>query len=740
MADFNWQTEEEVRWGETQTLEKEQKARVGRSWLAILLVIGGILLVSLFLFWQVRSRVGGAEEARNDDLEAANNLLVYAADQQDPSVLLNILPLENAPWTGFQRAIADQDLLLNRWPFGLHRTEQEPIIKDIVLSPDLQTADVILEIPYYSNSQGQSETIYLQQTHHYQFRNEWRWTEPTIDFWGGLGNEVYERDSFTALYPVRDEAIVQRLVDDLPIFFNEVCNEEDRPSCRFALDLLIHFEKEPAIWLDLVDRVEKNGSYVSDISISSIRSGVIFLPTPSLVGLPVDEAGYQVLLRGYGSHIFSAVFGKIYEDECCPDDLPFPIFLESEMAQRGLGFWPPPTVINEIADTGTSELPDRDIALLCTTDSRDRLQLHRFNLTSGKLWTELAGRNIVHIQAAPNGQGILAQEADFISENEVLTRIIYWHNRTARILYEETLPETVYAALRWRVHEDEQRLLIVLPDLDSRANTFILVDLADCADGNCPKEAREMIGAPTWSPKGDQFLVKSGNILWWRQFVGERISQNPLGLGTVPFWLDEDTFGYVRTLEDRFQEVVYGTAEDEEVSVALTSERLRMLISSDNRPEQLMIGYIGLNPLAPSTDPGKWTILGFEWLPTGNLGEAYIFSYDRAEDALSVLLQSEQLHSFNLAPDGRFLAASLYDTTLNAWRIKIEPIGEGEDVTLLPWQAKDEENPPSYDWTADSQWLLILHQGIISLYSPGEPAAQLAPPTIPGCVQAEWMN
>ena len=625
-----------------------------------------------------------------------------------------------------------------------------------MLSPDLEAADVTIEIPYQIQNQGRSETIRLQQIYHYEFRNEWRWMEPDSVYWGSAGQEVYEGkanseifanlemydgNAITALYPLRDEEIIQRVVDDLPNYFGGLCREIATVNCRWATEFMIYFEREPGIWGDLVARTEENGSYIPRFSSSSIRRGMITLPTPSLVGIPVDEAGYQALLRGYASHVLSAVLAQIYEDDCCPDDLTFPLFLETEMAKRGLGLWPPPILNKEIAAQADADLmPDKDIALLCTTAERESLQLYRDDLAGGQLRAELSGRNIVRIRAAPNGQGIIAQEIENVSETEVLTRIIYWHNNTARILYEETLPETVFAASTWQVHEDEQRLLIVVPDLDSRVTTFVQVDLTDCASGNCPKSIREMIGAPTWSPDGSQFLVKSGNILWWRQFVGDKVEQDPLGLGTAPFWLNEDTFGYVRTRENRLQEIVTASPGDEEMTVVLDSERMRLILMAENRPQQLMIGYIGVEAVPAPMDVTHWTILAFEWFPNGELGQAYIFSYSPEVDALWLKLQSDQLHSFNLAPNGRWLAASLYDDDLESWRIKVEAIVAGQDMTLLPWQATEEAEPPRYDWTADSQWLLVLHQGVLTLYSPQSDTTQLAPPPLPGCVQAAWMN
>ena len=744
MAGFDWQTEEDGAWGATQPVVQEQPGANGRNWRPIFLVIIGIVLISGLLYWQIRGRVGGAEEARNEDVVAAHNLLVYAADRKDPSVLLNILPLEDNRWTGLQRSLAGQGLLLDRWLLGIQRSDEEPVIKDMVLSPDLQTAEVTVEIPYQVHNQGRIEKIRLQQVYYYRFRNGWHWIEPDAEFWEGPDHEIYQKNNISAFYPRRDDEIVRRLMDDLRNYFVNLCNHPGTPSCRFTLSFLIRFERDPTVFGEIFNRTTENGaySYIPRFSGSSIGSGMMSLPTPSLVGLPVDEAGYQALLRGYASHILSAILAELYEDECCPNELTFPLFLEGELARRGLGFWPPPLLEREIAaENSPDPLPDKEIALLCTTTERDRLQLIRYNLANGRIWPLLSGRNITRIRSAPDGRGIIAQEVEHLSEEQVLTRIIYWHDNTARILYEETLPEPVFAATSWQVHEEEKRLLLVQSDLDNRVNTFTLIDLSECASGRCPKTTREMIGGPTWSPDSSQFLIKSGNILWWRQFVGNDISQEPLGLGTAPFWVDGDTFGFVRTRENRLQEIVTAAAGNEEMSVVFDSERMRLMLMTEDRPQQLMIGYVGVDTIpAAFRDVTYWTILGFEWFPNGELGQAYVFSYSPEVDALWLHLQSDQLHSFNLSPNGRWLAASLYDDSLESWRLQIEAVVAGQDTSLLPWQATEEAEPPRYDWSADSQWLFILHQGILTLYSPQSGAAQPVPPPIPGCVQAAWMN
>jgi hypothetical protein len=739
MANFDWQTEDDGKWSDSQPAEGERpEGRRGR-WLPPALVVMGVLVLGGLLYWQLSNRVGGAENARNEDIVAASKLLFYAADRKDASVLLNILPVDDRVWTGLQRELVRRGLLLDRWPLGIYRTSEEAVIEAVELAPDLLTAEVSVEVPYRVVNQGRTESFRLRQVHQYQFRNEWHWMAPDDDYWLGAGDDLYEKYSIAALYPPRDEEIVKRLVDDLPTYLGqaEICNGPGLPACGFVMSFLIRFEREPSFWLALSDYVEQSGAYTAGFVESSRGVGTIFLPTPSLVGLPVDEAGYQALLRGYSSHILAAVMGELYDEGCCPGDVPFPIFLENEMARRGIGFWPPAALQDDMA-AQSERLPEREVALLCAAAEPGRLQLYRFNLGNGRIFQEMAGRNLVRIRSAPGGAGIIAQEVEEVGEDERLTRLILWHDNTARILYEETLPEPVFAASWWQVLEDEAGLLMVVPDLDSRVTTFTRIDLAECAAGSCPTTTREMIGAPLWSPDGSQFLINAGNILWWRRFVGSEIEQEPLGLGTVPFWLDAESFGYVRTGENRFQEIVTAAAGDEEAGVVLNSERMRLILGEGVRPEQLMIGYVGLDPLAGENELNHWIILAFEWFSNGELGEAFIFSYDPEEDGLAVKLQSGQLHSFNVSPDGRWLAASLYDERLASWRLKIEGLEAGGEATVRPWLATEEDEPLRYDWTADSRWLLVLHRGVLTLFSPETNSELLAPPPVAGCVEGVW--
>lgn len=85
------------------------------------------------------------------------------------------------------------------------------------------------------------------------------WQTEEEDSWG-------DSDSITARYPLRDEAPIQRVVDDLPTYFANLCNEPALPSCRFALNFMIEFEREPAVWEDMVSRIEENGSYIPRFS------------------------------------------------------------------------------------------------------------------------------------------------------------------------------------------------------------------------------------------------------------------------------------------------------------------------------------------------------------------------------------------------------------------------------------------------------------------------------------------
>jgi hypothetical protein len=134
--------------------------------------------------------------------------------------------------------------------------------------------------------------------------------------------------------------------------------------------------------------------------------------------------------------------------------------------------------------------------------------------------------------------------------------------------------------------------------------------------------------------------------------------------------------------------------------------------------------------------------MAFEWLPTGSLGKVFVLSYNREVDSFSLLYQSNQLYSFNVSPDGRWVAAVFLESEppSNIWRLAVEAVGGGESRSILLQNGADPASPPRYDWSAGSDWLLILHQGLLTLYDAGTGQPQPAVPSIPGCVQAAWLN
>ena len=64
------------------------------------------------------------------------------------------------------------------------------------------------------------------------------------------------------------------------------------------------------------------------------------MPAPTLVGLPLDDAGYQALFRGYASQLVTALISRFVDYDCCRQ-LPFyQALVDYQLNQLSLKPWP----------------------------------------------------------------------------------------------------------------------------------------------------------------------------------------------------------------------------------------------------------------------------------------------------------------------------------------------------------------------------------------------------------------
>jgi hypothetical protein len=336
---FDWQAEDDVVWEDLPADEKtEETSRRRRRWpfllLALLLLAGATFLI----LRQINHRVDENTQAMRTDIVSSHNLLLIAEAEGDGELFFSILSGRDSAWTAAQNELFQAGLLLDRAPFGLHvvPAERVPLVAedsslDITFSPDHLAAETVTEQPFaISIGNGLTETVTLQETAVYRLgRERWLLAPPENEFWGSRESQKGERLRLS--YPERDADLASRLLPDLERKVDEMCRMLADIDCPSDLPIEVQFSTDPSA---LTATTQPQAATLTN---NTLR---VTLPTPTLVGLPLDEAGYQALFRGYASQVVTALLSRFIGFTCC-ERLPFyQALLDYQLDQLSLKPWP----------------------------------------------------------------------------------------------------------------------------------------------------------------------------------------------------------------------------------------------------------------------------------------------------------------------------------------------------------------------------------------------------------------
>lgn len=292
---FDWQTEEDdIDW-EGQ-VEPAADTAVSfprrRRWLllGVFLVAGTAVLLA---FGQVSRQVESAASSVAADVEASHRLLQEAAIRQDGELFATYLSGRDPQWGSAQTSLVNQGLYLDRPEFGLTWLPGGTAVISTSLAPDLKSAELVSIHAYsYPIGHGLTETVRLQQVALYR-RAEDRFllSPPLAEFWGE--RRQFSGTFLTINYLQRDEAWIRPLAARLEAAAAETCAQWGA-DCPDNFHLTVGFTESPAVFLPDRMRIE----------------GLLALPTPTLLGVPVDESGWQVLRRGYETAVVKAVLAE----------------------------------------------------------------------------------------------------------------------------------------------------------------------------------------------------------------------------------------------------------------------------------------------------------------------------------------------------------------------------------------------------------------------------------------------
>ncbi|MEM7333432.1 MAG: hypothetical protein AAF490_15185 [Chloroflexota bacterium] len=356
---IDWQTEDdEVDW-----LAEPEETAVSphRKWgwlIAVLLFVGG----ATWFGFQVAERVQTNLQLARDVVRQQHLLTLSAAVEDDADLFNHIIGGSNLEWRVLQQLLLEENLLMNKAPLNLWYSTNFPVNEletAVQLSSDLTQATVQTVAPYEAlQPNGRFETIWLRHENRYKLRNDvWHQTpfDVEADFWGEM--LVFHGEQFEILYPARDKGIARRLAQDLDNLAVLVCNDAQFNCADNAEYHLLFDAKQTAVYR-LSDNVRTKDIVqylLIDVPVYSVK-----LPTPTLIGYPMNESSYQALYRGYAALFLVQLMNNL------PTQAP----LTHQMVIENLGelglIMPPISTFNpmQVSEPPVA-LPARSLLLTC---------------------------------------------------------------------------------------------------------------------------------------------------------------------------------------------------------------------------------------------------------------------------------------------------------------------------------------------------------------------------------------
>jgi hypothetical protein len=387
--------------------------------------------------------------------------------------------------------------------------------------------------------------------------------------------------------------------------------------------------------------------------------GEMKLPAPSLVGAPLDEAGYTALRRAYGTALAAGLIMGFGESACCGRDEAAQALVAWQLHLLDLQPWPMrpadyqamwqnPVSLSQLAvywDRSSGQLPSEadwrplyalveflsqvapeaaplelrrqamaaasyeewlrfflprgrysnaqldeqwlefnaqrlaaagavapidgpadDLLLTCRADPSRLFDLVRLDLATGLWQYEVSERDFYALYGLPDGSGVLMMDQIAGLGGPLLSRVSLWQDGQEQIVY--TGPIFYYYSGQADPTGQQLVLFGVEPE---HGETFVtLLDRANCRPVGC--NLRLLEGIPFWSPEGQQTVVLSDEaltadgrtplVLFQGTATAELGRGHSIGVGTNPFWLSSDSYGYVRPGSEEAAVLVASTVDD----------------------------------------------------------------------------------------------------------------------------------------------------------------------------------
>jgi hypothetical protein len=713
---FDWQTEDETKWEEAATENQPAVAR-RRSWAALLVVLLFVGLAVWLMYRQANQHAKQAEASVEADVVAAYRLIHQAAVESDRELFQSLLASGRYPdWAENQLALFDQHLIAGLEPLGLRTQLTPPELLTVTLSPNLTEAELVADWRY---ALADGEIVMFRRPARMELiAGRWRLAQPNVE---EVERQSYVGRSFVMFYPERDQALVSRLAADLDQKVEEACRPR---SGAMTCDLLP---------IDL-DSLDHSLYHFLTADFAAMRMGRfgISLPTPSQVGVPLSEAGYQTLLRAYATHI--VILYRLRLLDCRPYDHPIycQAMINQELTSLGLNARFADARLYQPADAPTP-LPAQDIQTLCHTDYRGVSDLYRYDLTAANWTKELSTAGYyTTLNPLPDGQGVMVRQQP-VYAGETQPRTLLWQAGEEVALFSGLYFGAADPTGQHVLMYDHQGDWSLVENSMFRYRLSVF-NLAECETaGDC--DGREVDGFLVWSPTGEHTIIRQqGQSLWLGDEAGQPVRS--MGLGVNPLWLDEETYAFVNVSRTA---VMTATVQVRWRGRLVTLPDLLAAVPQAEPGYGLAIGDVAVNPADPNL-----LFIGIyaqpqEILPTTRQN-GYLFTLNRqtGEVALRLELPGGPRYSpITFSPDGRWLTFSAFDDGQVTRTLYLHDVMTQQTIEVPAYSAYVF---PVYQWSADSHWLVLINDGLLQLMAPEYGYQAVVLPEGPGCDFVAWVE